>query len=234
MRGSFSPKHELTLLRICHAGTFLQVINTHFIWLACIIEYMQYQEKKFDLPELEGISKKSVEEHLGLYAGYVKNFNAISGLLAEYAKDAEKNAHALSELIRRRSFEFGGMRLHELYFKQFEGGAKPLADGALSSAIEKEYHKHEYFLAMFKAIGLMRGPGWAILYWDAVGKQFLTGFSGEQHQGHFVTLPIILALDVWEHAYILDYGAAGKAKYIDAFFKNLNWDVIEKRFEEIR
>ncbi len=194
---------------------------------------MQYQEKKFTLPELEGISKKSVEEHLGLYAGYVKNFNAISALLPEYAKDPEKNAHALSELIRRRSFEFDGMRLHELYFAQFEGGSSSMpTNGTLAKQIESEYQKLEYFLGMFRAIALMRGPGWAILYWDPEAKQFLTGFSGEQHQGHFVTLPIILALDVWEHAFILDYGAAGKGKYIDAFFKNLNWSVVEKRFAD--
>ena len=196
---------------------------------------MEYKEKKFDLPELEGISKKSVEEHLGLYAGYVKNFNAISSMLPEYAKDPEKHAHALAELIRRRSFEFGGMRLHELYFSQFEGGTSPLSsESALAKAIETEYHKPEYFLAMFRAIALMRGPGWAILYYDPIGKQLLSGFSGEQHQGHFVTLPIILALDVWEHAYILDYGAAGKGKYIDAFFKNLNWSVMEKRFKDLK
>ena len=76
----------------------------------------------------------------------------------------------------------------------------------------------------------MRGPGWAILYYDTVAKQFQAGFVGEQHQGHFATLPIILALDVWEHAFLLDYGALGKTKYIDAFFKNLNWGVVEKRF----
>ncbi len=194
---------------------------------------MQYQEKKFNLPELEGISKKSVEEHLGLYAGYVKNFNAISSLLVEYAQDSEKHAHALSELIRRRSFEFDGIRLHELYFAQFEGGTTALTpNSAFAKQLEAEYHKPEYFVAMFRAIGLMRGPGWALLYWDPVSKQFLTGFSGEQHQGHFVTLPVILALDVWEHAFILDYGAQGKAKYIDAFFKNLNWSVVEKRFSD--
>jgi len=199
-----------------------------------ILTSMQYQEKKFNLPALEGISKESVDAHLGLYAGYVKNFNAISGMLSEYAKDSEKNAHALSELIRRRSFEFGGMRLHELYFEQFEGGSTALTkDGPLYTALETEYHKLEYFLAMFRAIALMRGPGWAILYYDPIGKQFLTGFSGEQHQGHFVTLPIILALDIWEHAYLLDYGTTGKDKYIDAFFKNLNWAVVEQRFADI-
>jgi len=204
---------------------------------------MQYQEQKFNLPELDGISKASIDAHLGLYAGYVKNFNAISGLLSEYAKDSEKNAHALSELIRRRSFEFGGMRLHELYFAQFEGGSTPLtAGGALAKQIDAEYHKFEYFIAMFRAIAMMRGPGWAILYWDPAAKparpdgrsggQFLTGFSGEQHQGHFVTLPVILALDVWEHAYLADYGVTGKDKYIDAFFKNLNWPVLEQRFAD--
>lgn len=192
---------------------------------------MQYPEKKFAIPELAGISKASIDAHLGLYAGYVKNFNAISALLPEYAKESEKNAHALSELIRRRSFEFGGMRLHELYFAQFEGGAKEITkDGPLHTALAKDYMKAEHIVPYLKAIGMMRGPGWALLYWDPQARQFLAGFSGEQHQGHFVTLPIVLALDVWEHAYLADYGTAGKDKYIDAFFNNLNWSVVEERF----
>lgn len=191
-----------------------------------------YEAKTFNIPKLEGISEKSIEEHLGLYAGYVKNFNAISSQLPEYAMDSEKHAHALSELIRRRSFEFGGMRLHEIYFSQFEGGAKPMSDGPLKEALTKEYKDPAHLVPYFKAIGMMRGPGWALLYWDPVGKQILAGFSGEQHQGHFATLPVILALDVWEHAFILDYGAQGKGKYIDAFFQNLNWETVEKRFAE--
>ena len=192
---------------------------------------MQYEEKKFNLPTLEGLSQESVDQHLVLYAGYVKNFNAISSAMPEYAKDPEKNSHALSELIRRRSFEFDGMRLHELYFAQLEGGTTPLQpDGLLAKQFEKEYHKPEYFLEYFKMIASVRGPGWAILYWDAQAQQFLAGFVGEQHQGHFATLPILLALDVWEHAYILDHGASGRSKYIDAFLKNLNWSVVEARF----
>lgn len=196
---------------------------------------MHYQERAFDIPELAGISRKSIEEHLGLYAGYVKNFNAISSLLPEYAKDSEKHAHALSELIRRRSFEFDGMRLHELYFSQFEGGAQSLdQNGALAQALTHDYLKAEHVVPYLTAIALMRGPGWAMLYWDKEAGQFLAGFVGEQHQGHFATLPIILALDVWEHAYLLDYGAQGKKSYIEAFFKNLNWSVIEQRFVEIQ
>ena len=190
---------------------------------------MEYKAKKFNLPKLDGISEENIKQHIGLYEGYVKNFNTISKKLVEYAADTEANAHALSELIRRRSFEFDGMRLHELYFAQFEGGSTALTTGGpLAEAFKTEYH--EYFEQYFKAIGLMRGPGWAILYFDPESKQFLAGFSGEQHQGHFVTLPVILALDVWEHAFILDYGALGKGKYLDAFFKNLNWKVVEERF----
>src|SRR5690242_5468918 len=105
---------------------------------------MEYTEKKFNLPSMQGISDESVTQHLALYAGYVKNFNAISKLLPEYAADSEKNAHALAELIRRRSFEFGGMRLHEYYFAQFEGGAKPLTPGGpLEQQFVKEYMKSE-------------------------------------------------------------------------------------------
>lgn len=192
---------------------------------------MNYSPKTFTIPPIDGISTKSIEEHIGLYNGYVKNFNAISEMLTEYAKDSEKHAHALSELIRRRSFEFDGMRLHELYFEQLEGGASPLVEsGPLAKALENEYRKIEQFLGMFRAIAMMRGPGWAILYYDPIGKQFVTGFSGEQHQGHFVTLPVILALDVWEHAFLLDHGAQGKGKYVEAFMKALNWRVIETRF----
>ncbi len=191
-----------------------------------------YTARTFSIPPLDGISQKSIDEHLGLYQGYVKNFNAISSKLVEYAKDSENNAHALSELVRRKSFEFDGMRLHELYFEQFEGGAHALnTESELGTSLEAEYHG---FIEHFRAIGTMRGPGWAILYWDPVGSQFQTGFSGEQHQGHFATLPIILALDVWEHAFLLDYGAQGKAKYIEAFFKNLNWKVIEQRFSTVQ
>ncbi|HVY72576.1 MAG TPA: Fe-Mn family superoxide dismutase [Candidatus Paceibacterota bacterium] len=193
---------------------------------------MDYEAKTFNIPELEGISKKSVDEHIGLYQGYVKNFNSISKKLPEYAADSEANAHALSELIRRRSFEFDGMRLHELYFSQFEGGAKSLnTESALAKQFEKEYKQVEHVIPYLTAIAMMRGPGWALLYWDPAAKQFLAGFAGEQHQGHFATLPIIVALDVWEHAFLLDYGAQGKAKYVEAFFKNLNWDVIAQRFD---
>lgn len=195
---------------------------------------MEYQERKFDLPEMEGLSKDGIEQHLGLYAGYVKNFNAISAEIEDLLKKPDSHPLAIAELRRRHSFEFDGMKLHEYYFAQWEKGLKELSSSSsLAKAIESLYGKTDYLVEEVRQVGMMRGPGWSILYWDPVAKQFLVGFSEQQHQGHFVTLPIILALDVWEHAFILDYGAQGKAKYIDAFFRNLNWRVMEERFEQV-
>jgi superoxide dismutase, Fe-Mn family len=199
--------------------------------LVNLTDMKPFEEKKFTIPELKGISAKSIEEHLGLYSGYVKNFNA---LVTEAQKlSPTDNPLATAELLRRSSFEFGGMRLHEYYFAQLEGGAAPLtAGGAFEKVLTEQFGSIENFTLMMKRIGMMRGPGWALLYWDPVSKQLLPGFSGEQHQGHLVTLPIVFALDVWEHTYILDQGAAGKGKYIDAFLENINWSVVEKNFAE--
>ena len=196
---------------------------------------MEYTAQTFNIPTLDGISAKSVEDHVALYNAYVKNFNSITMLAGELMHDSEKNAHAISELMRRRSFEFGGMRLHELYFPQLEGGAAAIdAQSAFSTAVTAQYGNPDYLIKELRQVALMRGPGWSLLYWDPVARQFLVGFSGEQHQGHFAGLPIVLALDVWEHAFILDYGALGKAKYLDSFFKNLNWETVEKRFASLQ
>lgn len=193
-----------------------------------------YEAKKFEIPKLDGISDESVKQHLGLYEGYVKNFNAISALVEELSSNAQKYEHALAELRRRRSFEFGGMRLHEHYFPQFEGGATaPSKSSTLAKALTKQWGGIEATIKRVTQTGMMRGPGWSILYFDPEAKTFHMGFTGEQHQGHFATLPIVLALDVWEHAYILDYGAAGRGKYVDVFFKNLNWGVIEARYQKL-
>ena len=186
-------------------------------WPICYTLSMQYQEKKFNLPALEGISKESVDAHLGLYAGYVKNFNAISAAIEDLLSDPQKNSLAISELRRRHSFEFDG-KLDEGFM--------------LAQALAKHWDSAQAAVDRVRQTGMMRGPGWSILYFNPDNGAFHMGFVGEQHQGHFVALPIILALDVWEHAYILDYGTAGKDKYIDAFFKNLNWSLLEQRFAD--
>jgi|SRR3989344_2900822 len=193
----------------------------------------KFEEAKFNIPDLKGISKKTTEEHLKLYAGYVKHANLILEKIDELGADAEKNAYALGEIQRRFGFEFDGMRNHEFYFKSFEGGSTALsADSHLKKGIEEEWGSWEKWQNRFKAIALTRGIGWAILYFDPHTKRLLNAWIDEQHFGHLTGLSPVLALDMWEHSYVADYQPSGKKQYVEDFFANLNWEVIEKNYGE--
>jgi Fe-Mn family superoxide dismutase len=190
---------------------------------------MAYVAKTFSLGALDGISPKQLEVHLKLYEGYVKFVNTLEEVIADLKKDAEKNAYALSEVKRRLGFEFNGMRMHEHYFSQWEGSPAPLG-GTLAGALSAQYGSMDAWLAEFKAVGMMRGIGWAMLSYDPVGKHFFNHFVADHELGQLNSTVTVLALDLWEHAYMVDYTPAEKAKYIEAFFKNLNGNVVEKRF----
>jgi len=192
---------------------------------------MNFEEQKFNIPALKGISKKSLEEHLKLYAGYVKHTNLILDHINELAKDSEKYAYELGELQRRFGFEFDGMRNHEYYFRSFEGGPTPLdPKSPLEKAIAGEWGSFDTWLSRFKAIATTRGIGWAILYFDPMTQRLLNAWIDEQHLGHLTGLSPILALDMWEHSFVYDYQPSGKKQYIEDFFENLNWKVIEKNY----
>lgn len=186
--------------------------------------FMTYETKSFNIPSLEGISQRSIDEHLKLYAGYVKNVNHIRSEL-----DSVNDAYARSEMMRRLGFEFGGMRNHEYYFQQFEGGAKPLSSGSLQDKIEKQWGSVDSFIEHFKVLASTRGVGWAMLYIDRQEDQLVTAWVDEQHYGQLADLDIVLGIDMWEHSYMLDYPPSEKAKYIGAFFQNLNWEIVAKR-----
>ncbi len=188
----------------------------------------QYTEKTFDLGELEGLSKKQIDAHLGLYAGYVKNVNAMLEKLVELKKDAEKNAIAIAEITRRFGFEFNGMRLHEYYFDQFVQGGE--SSDKLKSAIEKEWGSFEAWKAELVSVAKMRGIGWALLVEDDRHGNLHNIWVSDHELGQLGGQKILLALDVWEHAFLLDYLPSERANYIDAFFKNLNWNVVESRY----
>ncbi len=195
----------------------------------------QFIETKFDIPTLKGISAKTVVEHLKLYSGYVKNSNLILEKIDELAKEADKNAYLLGELQRRFGFEFDGMRNHEYYFKSFEGGSKSLPENSLlKKAVESEFGSWDLWLARFKSITLTRGVGWAILYYDKQTNRLLNAWVDEQHLGHLTGLPPILTLDMWEHSFVADYQPSGKKQYVEDFFANINWEVIEKNFVEAK
>jgi Fe-Mn family superoxide dismutase len=187
--------------------------------------------KTFQIGSLVGISPKSIEEHLKLYKGYVNNCNLVLNKIKEYEKDIIENTYILSELHRRFAFEFGGMRNHEYYFSSFVGGHKELReDSDLFQAITKDGESFSSWLENFKALAMTRGVGWAMLYYDKETGKLLTQWVDEQHIGQLVSASSILCLDMWEHAYYLDYIPAEKKKYVEAFFANLNWEVIEDNF----
>ena len=190
-----------------------------------------FTQKTFTIPALKGISAKNIEEHLKLYAGYVKFSNYIQNQIKELSKDAEKNSYEIAELTRRFAFEHDGMKNHEKYFSQFEGGPAPIAaDGPLMKQIEKDFGTFDVFLARLKALSMTRGVGWAMLYYCSETGHLLTQWVDEQHLGHLSGPKLILAIDVWEHSYVADYQPSGKKQYVEDFFENLNWGVVEKRF----
>ncbi len=194
----------------------------------------QFAPKTFNIPALTGISAKTIEEHLKLYTGYVKNANLVLEKVAELKADAEKNAYALGEINRRFGFEYNGMRNHEVYFASLEGGAQALADsGSLKKAITEEWGSFDAWLAEFKLISMTRGIGWAMLYYDRKDGRLLNAWIDEQHLGQLQDCTLILGLDMWEHSFVADYQPSGKKKYVEDFFVNLNWGVVEENFENV-
>lgn len=190
-----------------------------------------FTQKTFNIGELKGISNRNIEEHLKLYAGYVKNANLIIDKMSTI--NSIKDAYVTGELFRRFSFEYNGMRNHEVYFSSFEGGAKSLnSESDLGKRILNLFGSYEKFVQEFTGLALTRGIGWAVLWYDKNEDKLLASWIDEQHLGQLNGCAMILAIDMWEHAYVYDYPTSEKKKYVEAFFENLNWSVVEERFDK--
>lgn len=191
---------------------------------------MTYTPKKFTFRNLDGISEKQLDVHIKLYEGYVTHVNKLEEVLQDLMKDSEKNAYALAEVKRRLGFEWNGMRMHEHYFEQWEDEHIPLSD-SLEKALANQWGGSiDNMVAEFKAVAMMRGIGWTILSKDRKSSKFFINWVTDHELGQLNDTDTILALDMWEHAFMVDYTPAEKKDYIDAFFKNLNGEVISKRF----
>jgi Fe-Mn family superoxide dismutase len=196
----------------------------------------QFTPITFKVPKLKGISEKTIEEHLKLYQGYVKNANAVFEKMDVYAKDLESNTYALNELLRRFSFEYNGIRNHEVYFGSLESGPKPLSEKSpLKKLISETWRDFDVWLAGFKNFAAtVRGIGWATLWYDPRADTLHTTWIDEQHLGLLNGCTMILGLDMWEHSYVADYFSSGKKQYIEDFFANLNWEVIEENLKKAK
>lgn len=196
------------------------------------ISMVTYQAKDYtNLLGMQGFSDKALQQHFKLYQGYVSNTNQLMQTLAELSAKGDQKSQTWQDLRRRLSWEFDGMRLHEYYFDNL-GGKQPIdSKSRLAQAIVEDWGSLSAWEQDFKATGAMRGIGWAILYQDPVTGQLFNIWVDEHADGHLAHGTPLLVMDVWEHAYMTDYGI-NRDQYIDAFVKNINWQVVQNRYNQ--
>ena len=192
---------------------------------------MGYDAKDYSaLIGMKGFSETLLKNHFTLYQGYVNNTNKLWDIMTAMLKEGKTGTPEYAELKRRFGFEFNGMRLHEYYFGNL-GGKKPLdKTGAVVEKLAAAYGSYEGWEQDFKATGAMRGIGWVILYQDNTNGWLFNQWINEHEVGHPAGCAPILVMDVFEHAFMLDYGLK-RADYIAAFFQNIDWDVVTKRLK---
>lgn len=195
------------------------------------IQYKPYVEKDFKhLHGLNGISDKTLEIHLGLYSGYVKNTNIVNEKVIELTEAGKAGSPEYAEIKRRYGWEYNGMRLHEYYFGNLKPNGSELKEGsAIGKAMIETYSSLEVWKNDFMKVGGMRGVGWAILFQDPFTKTLSNHWISSHEEGNVAGFVPLLVMDVWEHAFIMDYKPAERSKYIDAFFANIDWAAVEAR-----
>ena len=190
---------------------------------------MAYEAKDYGkLLGMEGFSDTLLNNHFTLYKGYVTNTNKALDSMAAMLKDGKTAAPEFAELKRRFGWEFNGMRLHEYYFENLGGKAALKADGKLAKLIAASFGSYDTWLQDFKGTATMRGIGWVILYQDTVGGKLFNQWINEHDVGHPAGCQPLLILDVFEHAFLTDYGLK-RTDYIEAFLKNIDWAAAESR-----
>jgi Fe-Mn family superoxide dismutase len=179
---------------------------------------------------MPGFSETLLKNHFTLYQGYVTNTNKVLDILAQMLKDGKTAIPEFAELKRRLGWEFNGMRLHEYYFENLGGKEALNPSGKLAKKLMEDFGSYDAWEKDFRAVGGMRGIGWAILYQDSASGKLINFWINEHDTGHPAGCYPILIMDVFEHAFMIDYGLK-KADYIEAFFKNIDWKAAEARLQ---
>ena len=192
---------------------------------------MTYTAKDYSsLIGMEGFSDTLLNNHFTLYQGYVTNTNKLLDSLGAMLKEDKVGAPEYAELKRRLGFEFNGMRLHEYYFENLGGKGALDKSAKLGNKLAEEFGSYADWEKDFRATATMRGIGWTILYQDNITGRLLNHWINEHETGHPAGCTPILVLDVFEHAFMIDYGLK-RADYISSFFNNLNWSAVEARLK---
>lgn len=195
-----------------------------------------YRVKSYDLYGLAGISDNTLNLHFGLYEGYVKAANGLRAQLDEIRRDGkvdQEEMPAYSELTRRLGFEYNGMVLHEYYFGNLlrGGGDRPASESAFGRAIARTFGDFERWREDFCSVGMLRGVGWAICNIDPSTGLVSNHWVTLHEHGNVAGFQPVLVMDVWEHAYLLDYKPSERKHYIDSFFHNIAWTTVEERMQ---
>jgi len=195
-----------------------------------------YLTKSFNIHGLEGISDQTVDMHLSLYEGYVKATNLLQGRIADFLKDGtvdQEEMPAYSELTRRLGFEYNGMVLHEYYFDNLtpRASARPDSGSAFLGQADRSFGSFDRWKADFVSVGKMRGVGWAVCLQDPDSGRLSNHWITLHEHGNVAGFKPILVMDVWEHAFLLDYAPSQRGSYIDAFFTNVNWRTVDRRIQ---
>jgi len=193
----------------------------------------QYTPRSWaQLKGLKGISDGVLESHFALYNGYVRNTNLLTEQLTAITKEgkAQGTNLAYAELTRRLGFEYNGMILHEYYFDNLRAGGPPMPTaGKLVEALTASFGSVEHFLTDFRGVATMRGIGWAILFQDPTTRLLSNHWVTLHNDGNPAGFKPVLVMDAWEHAFVPDYKPTERAKYVEAYFNNIDWKVIEGR-----
>jgi len=196
-----------------------------------------YKARQFNLSGLKGISDQTLEVHFKLYEGYVKETNNLTDKITTFIQDGnvdQEEMPAYSELTRRLGFEYNGMVLHEYYFDNLQSGGglgDPEKNSQFLKAAEATFGSYDIWKTDFVGIGKMRGVGWAICNQNPANGRLSNHWITLHETGNVAGFNPILVMDVWEHAFLLDYKPAERPKYIEAFFSNINWSEVEKRLK---
>ena len=194
----------------------------------------EYQPKEYtSLFGMPGFSDALLKMHFLLYEGYVKNTNLLLSQIRELESQEQALDYAYGALKRRFTWEYNGMRLHELYFENLGKQDSLDKSTSLYQKIVADFGSYEVWKSSFIATGMIRGIGWVILYRDASTGRLLNIWINEHDLGHLAGGTPLLVMDVFEHAYITQYGLDRK-KYIHAFFDNIHWQKAVERYKEIK
>lgn len=208
----------------------LSLLVTSFTFASEImVDSHSYTPKEYShLLGMKGFTDRALNLHFGLYRGYVKNVNR---LLNELNGKRLFGTPEYNELKRRLGWEFNGMRLHEYYFDNL-GGKEPISnESAFYKAIVEKFGSFEAWKEDFLNCGAIRGIGWVVLMKDPKSGALVNTWVNEHDSGIFAGGRPLLVMDMFEHAYLPDY-ETDRGKYMEAFFDNIDWSVVEERFTQ--